>query len=226
MFYFSLPWTLLQYITSMVVFKIEPETGIWVHVVFGDLPLGERECGKCERGEEVLSQDVVSAGIWPQPGPTESSGVWAVAEALPPKAKLSELCYPHVHYWPWVTPLWGGSDGKESTGSAGDQVRLLGREDPLEKGLSAHSILHSLAWRTPWTEENGGLQSMGSQRLHKHSLFHTHIGVRLELGNFPVRRLLICVRLLSRKGGCELFIFNIQSIWWWGHWPSDNNTVH
>ena len=75
MFYFSLPWTLLQYITSMVVFRIEPEAGIWVHVVFGDLPLGERECGKCERGEEVLNQDVVSAGIWPQPGPTESSGV-------------------------------------------------------------------------------------------------------------------------------------------------------
>ena len=39
----------------------------------------------------------------------------------------------------------------------------LGREDPLEKGMATHSSV--LAWRTPWTEEPGGLQSMGLQRL-------------------------------------------------------------
>ena len=39
----------------------------------------------------------------------------------------------------------------------------LGWEDPLEKGMAAHSII--LAWRIPWTEEPGGLQSMGSQRV-------------------------------------------------------------
>ena len=37
----------------------------------------------------------------------------------------------------------------------------LGREDPLEKGIATHSSI--LAWRIPWTEELGGLQSMGSQ---------------------------------------------------------------
>ena len=42
-------------------------------------------------------------------------------------------------------------------------VRSLGREDPLEKGMSTHSNI--LAWRIPWTEEPGGLQSMGSQRV-------------------------------------------------------------
>ena len=42
-------------------------------------------------------------------------------------------------------------------------VRSLGREDPLEKGKAAHSSI--LAWRTPWTGEPGGLQSMGSQRV-------------------------------------------------------------
>ena len=41
-------------------------------------------------------------------------------------------------------------------------VRSLGREDPLEKGVATHSSL--LAWRIPWTEEPGELQSMGSQR--------------------------------------------------------------
>ena len=43
------------------------------------------------------------------------------------------------------------------------RVRSLGREDPLEKERATHSSI--LAWRIPWTEEPGGLQSMGSQRV-------------------------------------------------------------
>ena len=43
------------------------------------------------------------------------------------------------------------------------QVRSLGRKDPLEKGMATHSSF--LAWRIPWTEEPGGPQSMGSQRV-------------------------------------------------------------
>ena len=39
------------------------------------------------------------------------------------------------------------------------QVRSLGREDPPEEGMATHSSI--LAWRIPWTEEPGGLQSMG-----------------------------------------------------------------
>ena len=42
-------------------------------------------------------------------------------------------------------------------------VPSLGREDPLEKGMATHSNV--LAWRIPWTEEPGGLQSMGLQRV-------------------------------------------------------------
>ena len=42
-------------------------------------------------------------------------------------------------------------------------VRSLGREDPLEEGVAAHSSI--LAWNIPWTKEPGGLQSMGSQRV-------------------------------------------------------------
>ena len=40
-------------------------------------------------------------------------------------------------------------------------VQLLGWEDPLEKGMATHSSI--LAWKISWTEEPGGLQSMGSQ---------------------------------------------------------------
>ena len=43
------------------------------------------------------------------------------------------------------------------------QVRSLGQEDPLEKGMATYSSI--LACRIPWTEEPGGLQSMGSQRV-------------------------------------------------------------
>ena len=42
-------------------------------------------------------------------------------------------------------------------------VQSLGREDPLEKEVATHSSI--LAWRIPWMEESGGLQSMGSQRV-------------------------------------------------------------
>ncbi|KAM7236955.1 hypothetical protein CapIbe_011199, partial [Capra ibex] len=42
-------------------------------------------------------------------------------------------------------------------------VRSLGWEDPLEKEMVTHSSI--LAWRIPWTEEPGGLQFMGSQRV-------------------------------------------------------------
>ena len=43
------------------------------------------------------------------------------------------------------------------------QIRSLGQEDPLEKGMATHCGI--LAWRILWTEESGGLQSTGSQRV-------------------------------------------------------------
>ena len=43
------------------------------------------------------------------------------------------------------------------------QVPSLGREDPLQKGMATHSSV--LAWRIPWAEEPGGLQSIGSQQV-------------------------------------------------------------
>ena len=42
-------------------------------------------------------------------------------------------------------------------------VRSMGQEDPLEKGMATHSSI--IAWRIPWTEEPGGLQSMGLQSI-------------------------------------------------------------
>ena len=56
----------------------------------------------------------------------------------------------------------GGSDDKASAYNAGD----LGGDDPLEKEMATHSS--SLAWKIPWMEEPGRLQSMGSQRVGHH----------------------------------------------------------
>ena len=48
-----------------------------------------------------------------------------------------------------------------NAGDIRDTGRSLGWEDSLEEGMATHSSV--LAWRTPWTEESGGLQSAGSQ---------------------------------------------------------------
>ena len=61
----------------------------------------------------------------------------------------------------WGFP--GGSDGKRLPAMRETRVQSLGREDPLEKAMAPHSS--TLAWRNPWMEEPGGLQSVGSQRV-------------------------------------------------------------
>ena len=51
-------------------------------------------------------------------------------------------------------------------------VQSLGQEDPLEKEVATHSSI--VAWRIPWTEEPGRLQSMGSQRVRHDRATNTH----------------------------------------------------
>ena len=58
--------------------------------------------------------------------------------------------------------LPGGSDSKESACNAGDEGLIPGSGRSLEKEMATHSSI--LAWEIPWTEEPGGLQSMGSQK--------------------------------------------------------------
>ena len=61
----------------------------------------------------------------------------------------------------WKQSKSGGSNSKESAAMQETQVQTLGCEDPLEKGMAAHSTL--LAWRIPWAEETGRPQSMRLQ---------------------------------------------------------------
>ena len=72
-----------------------------------------------------------------------------------PKAEIGESrvsqVAPTVKNLPAVWEIW---------------VQSLGQEDPLEKGVAPHFSI--LAWRIPWTEEPGRLQSMGSQIVRHH----------------------------------------------------------
>ena len=61
----------------------------------------------------------------------------------------------------YIHKIPGGSVVKNLPAMQDTLVRFLGQEDPLEKEMATHSNI--LAWRIPWTEEPGGLQSMGSQ---------------------------------------------------------------
>ena len=68
--------------------------------------------------------------------------------------------------FPVSSLLWGFPDGSVVKNLPAKQemwVRSLGWEDPLEKKMATHSSI--LAWEIPWTEEPGGLQSIGSQRV-------------------------------------------------------------
>ena len=60
-----------------------------------------------------------------------------------------------------MLPRW--RSGKESAYNAGDTVRPLGQENPLEEEMATHSSI--LAWKIPCTEEPDGLQTMGLQRV-------------------------------------------------------------
>ena len=55
-------------------------------------------------------------------------------------------------------------------------VLSLGQEDPLKKDMGTHSSI--FAWRIPWTEEPGGIQSMGSQRV-EHDSVTEHTGTSI-----------------------------------------------
>ena len=66
--------------------------------------------------------------------------------------------------------------------NAGNLDRTLGHEDPLEKEMATHS--NALAWKIPWMEEPGRLQSMGSQSQTQLSNFNFNISPSNEYSGF------------------------------------------
>ena len=68
-------------------------------------------------------------------------------------------------WWARAQGFPGGLVVKNPPAMQEMQIPSLGQEDPPEKGMATHSSI--LAWRIPWTEEPGRLQSMGSQRVRQ-----------------------------------------------------------
>ena len=80
-----------------------------------------------------------------------------------PNAYLYPLSYPFYNEPVHVSKGFpGGSVVKNLPAKQETQVQSLGGEDPLEEDMATHSRI--LAWEIPWTEEPGGLQSMGFQK--------------------------------------------------------------
>ena len=69
------------------------------------------------------------------------------------------ICYPLQYSWAFLVAQMV----KRLSTTWETQGRSLGQEDPLEKEMASHSS--TIAWKIPWTEESGRLQSMGSQRV-------------------------------------------------------------
>ena len=107
----------------------------------------------------------------------------------------------------------GGTSGKEHASMQETKemwVWSLGQETPLEKGMAAHSRI--LNWRIPWTEEPGGLQSMGSQRVRHNWSDLAHMCIphnnkrNISLGNntnprliYSTQKILKCLKLHKTK---------------------------
>ena len=86
------------------------------------------------------------------------------------------------------------------------QVWSLGGVDPLEKGMATHSSI--LAWRIPWTEELGRLQSMGSQRVRHDWATETHTWER---------QIIAFIELLFSKGMAQMVknLPGVRETWVW-----------
>ena len=80
----------------------------------------------------------------------------------------------------------GRSGGNKSACKRETRVQSLGWEDPLEKEMATHSSI--LAWRIPWTEEPGRLQSMGSQRVGHDRATNTFTFKFIFGGNTLIRK--------------------------------------
>ena len=115
---------------------------------------------------------MLSPGDSPNPGIEPRSPTLQV-DSLSAKPKNTGVGSLSLHLWIFPTPKsnWGLLHRRrvlyqlsyEGRPRQVTWVQSLSQEDPLERGMATHSSI--LAWRIPWTEEPGRLQSMGSQRV-------------------------------------------------------------
>ena len=124
---------------------------------------------------------VMTRGCWGSRGKQQSYQSHPPSPWLVPnmtvfsKTSKKNLVFQYVNMNFHITETWGfsvGSGSKESAWMQETWVWSLGGEYHLEKEMASHSSI--LAWRIPWTEEPGRLQSMGSQRVRNDWMTNTH----------------------------------------------------
>ena len=92
-----------------------------------------------------------------------AAGLGALSVAVPAWDHLKKVTF-IIFYLHQEIPWWNVAQTVKSLPTMREtQVQSLGREDPLEKEVATHSSI--LAWKIPWTEDPGRLQSLGSQRV-------------------------------------------------------------
>ena len=116
--------------------------------------------------------------------------------------------------WPHC-PSWnpGGSDGKESACSAADP----GGEDALEKGMAGHSRI--LAWGIPWTEDPGGLQSIGHRESDTTEWAWDLTWVQLYTVRLSVRLITLSLTVPLETACAERACEKVCSLWNAFTWP-------
>ena len=125
----------------------------------------------------------------------------------------------YIHMWlPYIYGFQGGASDKEPAYNEERRVWSQGQEDPLEEGMATHSSI--VAWRIPWTEEPGRLQSTGSQRvghdwsdLAQHTHTHTHTHTHVHSCSFPLSQDIEYGLLGYTIGPCYLSIFSFFYMW-------------
>ena len=108
-----------------------------------------------------------------EPGGLPSVGSHRVGHDWSDLAAAAARLFSHV--CAWLMAFLNGSEVKNQPAMQGTQVQSLNWDDPLEKGMATHSSI--LAWRIPWTEEPGGLQSIELHRVghNRSDLARTHM---------------------------------------------------
>ena len=106
-------------------------------------------------------------------------------------------------------------------------VRSLGREDTLEKEMATHSSV--LAWRIPWMEEPGGLQSMGSQRVGHNWATSLSLSCNSIFSFLKIFVLMWTIFKVFREFVTILFLFYVLVFWPLGMWdlsPDQGSNRH
>ena len=92
----------------------------------------------------------------------------------------------------------------------GDTSSIPNWEDPLEKEMATHSSI--LAWRIPWKEEPGGLQSMDSQSVYTHIVNYSHHAVCFITTHWPFSHLLQASHMLTSSQHYTICFSNTGSL--------------